>query len=109
MKYTTMTLYLIAAMFLLAASGIAQKNDAGQQVYTKKCASCHGVDGVAKPAIEKAMGVTLRPLASKEVQAKTDADLKKNIVEGTGKMKPVTGVTASEVDAVITFMRTLKK
>jgi mono/diheme cytochrome c family protein len=108
LKYSTMILCLIAVMVVWTASNIAQ-NDAGQQVYSRKCAACHGADGVAKPALEKSMGVTMKPLASKDVQAKTDADLKKNIVEGVGKMKPVSGMTPADVDAVIKLMRTLKK
>jgi DNA-binding protein YbaB len=54
------------------------------------------------------MGVTQKPLASKEVQAKSDADLKKVILEGQGKMKPVAGVTAKQADDVVAYVRTMK-
>ena len=55
------------------------------------------------------MGVTQKPLTSKEVQAKSDADLKKVIMEGQGKMKPVTGVTAKQADDIVAYVRTLKQ
>jgi hypothetical protein len=47
-------------------------------------------------------------LGSKEVQSLDDAALKKFIVEGKGKMKPV-NLTDPEAADVIAFLRTLKK
>jgi hypothetical protein len=52
--------------------------------------------------------VTLPPLASKEVQAKSDAELKKVILSGKGKMKPVSGITEKQAGDVVAFVRTLK-
>ena len=46
----------------------------------------------------------MNALGSKEVQAKKDADLKKDIVEGNGKMKPVK-LTDEETANVIAFLR----
>ena len=40
--------------------------------------------------------VTMPPLASKEVQAKSDDQLKTVILKGQGKMKPVSGVTEKQ-------------
>jgi hypothetical protein len=53
--------------------------------------------------------VEMRPLGSKEVQAKTDAELKKIILEGMGKMKPVSGVDAKAADNLVDYLRTLKQ
>ena len=52
--------------------------------------------------------VTQRPLASKEVQARTDEELKQVILKGQGKMKPVAGVTEKQAADVVAFVRTLK-
>jgi cytochrome c1 len=52
--------------------------------------------------------VTQAPLASKEVQAKTDAQLQAVILKGQGKMKPVAGVTEKQAADVVAFLRTLK-
>lgn len=82
---------------------------AGKTVYDKKCASCHGPNGEGKPALAKALKVEMRDLGSKEVQAKTDAQLKKDTVEGVGKMKAVTGLSDTDVADLIAFMRSLKK
>jgi mono/diheme cytochrome c family protein len=99
----------IATLSLIASVGLAYADAAdGKALYTAKCAACHGADGAGKPAIAKMMGVTQKPLASKEVQAKSDADLKKVIMEGQGKMKPVAGVTAKQADDIVAYLRTLK-
>lgn len=82
---------------------------AGKATYDKKCKTCHGVDGIAKPALAKMLKVTMRDLGSKEVQGKSDEGLKKDVVEGTGKMKPVKGLSDKEIEAVIGFIRSLAK
>src|SRR4051794_37719532 len=78
----------------------------GKAVFDKTCKTCHGVDGAGNPAIAKMMKVTLRPLGSAEVQAKSDADLKKDITTGVGKMKAISSLTAKQVDEVVAFLRT---
>jgi len=81
----------------------------GKAVYTAKCQSCHGVTGEAKESIAKMLKVAIAPLGSKEVQAKSDADLKKVIILGQGKMKPVAGLADGQVADIIAHVRTLKK
>ena len=81
---------------------------AGKELYSKKCASCHGTGGEGKDAVAKLMKVQLPHLGSKEVQAKSDAELKKPILEGSGKMKPVSGIDAKAADDIIAYLRTLK-
>jgi mono/diheme cytochrome c family protein len=80
----------------------------GKAVYAARCQPCHGPNGEGKAAIAKMFKVEMHPLASKEVQAKSDADLQKIITAGTGKMKPVTGLSGKQVDDVVAFLRTLK-
>jgi mono/diheme cytochrome c family protein len=100
----------IATLSLFAFMGLAYAGAAeGKDLYTAKCAACHGANGEGKPAIAKMMNVTQKHLASKEVQAKSDADLKKVILEGQGKMKPVASVTAKQADDIVAYVRTLKQ
>ena len=82
---------------------------AGKAVYDKSCKSCHGASGAANPAIAKMMKVEMKDLSSSEVQGKSDADLKKIITDGAGKMKPIKAVTGADLDNVIAYVRTLKK
>ena len=96
---------LVASPRLNAQSGDAT---AGKAVYTKSCASCHGATGEPKAALAKVLKVEMRHLGSKDVLAKSDADLHKDMMEGTGKMKPVKGLSDQDVGNVIAYMRTLK-
>jgi len=81
---------------------------AGKAVYDKACKSCHGADGAGNPTVAKMMKVEMKPLGSKEVQAKSDDDLKAVITKGSGKMKPITSVSGDQASAVVAFLRTLK-
>jgi mono/diheme cytochrome c family protein len=100
---------LIATLGLIAIAGFSWAGaPEGKEVYTAKCAPCHGANGEGKAAIAKMYNVTQAPLASKEVQAKTDDQLKEVILKGQGKMKPVSGVTDKQAADVVAFIRTLK-
>jgi cytochrome c553 len=92
-----------------AAMGIAADAKAGQGSFDKSCKSCHGSDGTPNPAIAKMMKVEMKELKSAEVQSKSDADIKKVIDEGVGKMKPIKTVTGADAENVVAFIRTLKK
>src|SRR3970040_2108184 len=111
MKRGWLAVGLIIARGGVVCAGGSGKADAeaGKAVYTKKCASCHGPDGQAKEAIAKMLKVEMRHLGEKEIQDKTDADLRKAITEGTDKKKAVKGLSEEEVANVIAFVRTLKK
>ncbi|HUO32890.1 MAG TPA: cytochrome c [Bryobacteraceae bacterium] len=74
----------------------------GKAVYDAKCKMCHKADGSGIPAMK------MKPLGSAEVQAKSDADLKKDITAGVGKMKPQS-VTAAQAADLVAYIRTLKK
>jgi mono/diheme cytochrome c family protein len=98
-------LVLIVSLGCFAeAKGDATK---GKEVFLR-CSVCHGDSGEGKEAIGKAFGVTMIPLSSKAVQSLDDATLKKGIIEGKGKMRPVSLSDAEAAD-VIAFLRTLKK
>lgn len=94
---------------VMAVSASAANAKEGDAVYTAHCKNCHGADGAGNPAIAKMFNVTMKPLGSAEVQAKSDADLKTIITTGMGKMKPVAGLSAGDVDNVVAYLRTLKK
>ena len=72
------TLVVLSAGLLLAGA------PEGKELYTSKCANCHGANGEGKAAIGKMFNVTMPVLASKEVQDKSDAGLKKVILTGKG-------------------------
>ena len=96
----------VATPLLFAGHGDAA---AAKAAYAKRCGTCHGPAGEPKQAIAKMLKVEMRHLGSKEVQAKSDADLRKVIVEGTGKMKPIKGLSDQEVASLVAYVRTLAK
>lgn len=100
---TTLTLAVLSASAVAAADA-----KAGKTVYTQSCKTCHGPDGAGNPAIAKMMKVEMRDLKSPEVQAMSDADLKKIITDGKGKMKPVPAAAGS-ADDLIAYLRSIKK
>jgi len=107
-------LLIVAVICLIAIAPalFAQKGGdaaAGKAIYTSKCAMCHGPDGAGKDSMAKMLKVEFKHLGAKEVQAKSDADLKKEIGEGTGKMKAVKLASDADMANLIAYMRTLKK
>jgi len=100
---------LTAAVLMCATPLIAADAAAGKDLYAKKCASCHGANAEGKEAIAKMFGVQMKPLTSKDVQARSNDDLKKAILEGTGKMKPVKDLDAKAADDIAAYLRTLAK
>src|SRR2546430_6941075 len=89
------TMILISAVLFYAAPLIAAGDAAaGKEIFKKKCASCHGTGGDGKVTIAKMLKVVVKHLGSKGGQAKSEAGLKKEILERGGQIKPV-----KEVDA----------
>jgi mono/diheme cytochrome c family protein len=80
----------------------------GAATFKAKCAMCHGPDGTGQTSMGKTL--KLRDLGSADVQKQTDADLKKIVNDGKGKMPAYKAkLSADEVQAVVAFIRTLKK
>lgn len=106
---TMRCLSILAFASVAATATAAPAGDAaaGKAVYTKKCASCHGEKGEGKEATAKMMKVEMKHLGSKEVQAKSDDELKKDTTQGFGKMKGVQGLSEKDVADLIAYMRSL--
>jgi mono/diheme cytochrome c family protein len=96
---------------ILGSTAAAQTGDsvAGKAVFTKSCAGCHGAAGEGKESLAKALKVEMHHLGSANVQSKTDEQLRKDITEGVGKMKPVGRLSDQDVSNAIAYMRTLKQ
>ncbi len=99
----------IAILFVTACGVAFAGAPEGKAVFEAKCQPCHGPAGEGKAAIAKMFKVEMHPLGSKEIQAKTDAELKSVVTKGHGKMKPVGGLTDKQIDDAIAFVRTLKE
>jgi cytochrome c6 len=105
MKKRTAILTILALSTLLIVPSLLAD---GAATFKAKCAMCHGADGAGQTTMGKNM--KLRDLGSAAVQAQTDAQLKAWVADGKGKMPAYkTKLSAAEIDALVAFMRTLKK
>ena len=102
---TVLTLCILIAAPSAFAGGSGSD---GAAIYKAKCAMCHGADGAGQTPMGKNM--KLRDLRSADVQKQTDAELVKWIADGKGKMPAYKGkLTPPDIDALVAFIRTLKK
>lgn len=106
MRKLLTTFSLIA---LTATAAFAADAAAGKAVYDKSCKTCHGVDGTHNAGMAKMLKVDMKDLQAADVQAASDADMKKDITDGKGKMKPMPTITGASLDNVVAYVRTLKK
>jgi cytochrome c6 len=74
----------------------------GKTVYSKKCASCHGADGVAKPSAKGSANFNDPSFALTEDEiVKVTTDGKNKMPKYAGKLKP------EEIKAVAAHIKTL--
>ena len=100
---------IVLALFASSVSLLAADTQAGKTVYNAKCKVCHGADGNGNPALGKTLKVEFKPLGSKEVQTKTGDEIKKQITQGGGKMKGVSGLSDKQIQDVVAFLRSFAK
>jgi mono/diheme cytochrome c family protein len=105
-QFAVVVAFLFGTHLALAQQGDAKE---GKAVFEKRCAPCHGPDGAGKESVAKMLKVEMPHLGSKEIQAKTDEEIRKIIAEGYDKMPPPKGLVGKDVDNVIAFVRTLKQ
>ena len=113
---------VVAAYFGLAAispspARAAEPDKKTARVWKSKCASCHGLDGKGKTEQGEKMGI--QDFTSAAVQKDlTDDRIKKAVTEGItrtvdGKKQQMDSfkddLTADQVDALVTYIRALKK
>jgi len=110
-RFFISSLILLTGLALLIAPMVFAEGNAetGKAVYDKKCATCHGKEGEGNAKMATMLKVEIRHLGSKEVQGKNDAQLRKESIEGVGKMKPVKGLTEEETTKLMAYLRTLKQ
>lgn len=99
---------LFAAIVAAAPLALADATPDGASLFKSKCAICHGADGKGQTPMGKSL--KLRDLASKEVQAQSDAELGTIVADGKGKMPGFkAALSAEEIGALVGFLRTLKQ
>jgi mono/diheme cytochrome c family protein len=87
---------------------MAAEAQAGKELYTKNCVSCHGADGKGNPAMAKVLGDKGLNIVSKEAKEMSDEQILKIIAEGAGKM-PASKRSKAEQKQVLDYTRSLQK
>ncbi|HBY63556.1 MAG TPA: hypothetical protein DEH78_27340 [Solibacterales bacterium] len=107
-KILTRLLVLIICTPLLGYAQAPAGADPGRVAYEKRCRTCHGASGEGNASIARALKVELRDLRSPEVQKKSEAELKRDMLGGYGKKKPLK-LSEKEVTDVTSYVRSLAK
>ena len=81
---------------------------AGKPIFAAKCKTCHGAEGQGNPGMAKVLKTEIKPLTDPEVQGLSEADIKKIVAEGKGKMKPV-AISGADLDNVAAYVKSMKK
>lgn len=88
------------AAAILAFASVASAQATGAEVYSKRCAMCHGKDGKPTPVGAK-MGA-----AELGASKLSEAEVVKVVAEGKGKMAAFKGkMTDAEIDLVAKFVK----
>ncbi len=105
MKHRFSLASIVVAMACAAAPAYAQ---AGPDTYKTKCQMCHAADGSGSTPAGKSMGAISFKTAA--LVKASDADLIASTTNGKGKMPAYKSkLTAPEIAAVVTYIRTLQK
>jgi cytochrome c6 len=107
--HTLAAIFGVAIIAGWAPATLAADAAAGKAVFEKSCAGCHGKDGKGNPAMAKALGEKGLDLTTKEVKQKSDEQLLKVFVEGSGKMQAQTSLTNDEQKQILGYVRSLAK
>jgi mono/diheme cytochrome c family protein len=83
--------------------------EAGKVLYDKFCKKCHGAEGEGVARMYDLVGAKIVHLGSKQAQSKSDAEIKKAMLEGSGKMEVVEDLTPQQADKILPFVRTLSE
>jgi len=103
---------LLLTLTLCAVSANAQEDKKTARNWKAKCASCHGAEG--KGDTEQGQKAKLADFTKPAWQkAKSDADIKKAIENGTAKegveMEPYKDkLEPAQIDALVAYIRALK-
>lgn len=84
-----------------------QGNASAAQVYSTRCAFCHGADGSGDTTVGK--NFKLRALASPEVQKMTDDQLFDLISKGKDKMPAFASLGNDTIHGLVAHIREFKK
>jgi mono/diheme cytochrome c family protein len=87
---------LALILAVVALSPVARAAEDGAALFASKCAACHGKDAKGGK------------IAKDAIAGKEEATVKKMILEGGGKMKPVKSLDDAQAASVAKYVHSLK-
>jgi len=106
----------VAVAFALPHSAFAEADKKAERLWKSKCASCHGADGKGDTDKGKEMGIAdittdawQKEFTDDKIKDVTAKGLKRQKNGKDQEMKPLSDLKPEQVDAIIKYMRTLKK
>lgn len=115
-KHTNQTKQVMKALILVSAAaflsmGLNAHAADGSAIFTKECAKCHGPDGKGDTKMGKKLKIKdLTVEVAKLSDEKMASAVKDGVKEGDKmRMKPIKGLSDADIQAVVTFIKTLKK
>ena len=97
---------MVLAVTVCLAGTVSFAQSGGEAIYKAKCAMCHGATGTPSAGMAKSMGI--KAASDPSMKALTVAQMIAVVKNGKGKMKPVTGLSDQQIEAVVAFYRSLK-
>src|SRR5438067_11182215 len=100
--------FFVAILLATPVVAMADAGADGAAIFKQNCAICHGADGKGHTPVGRSL--KLKDLASRDVQKKSNADLRKIISDGKAAMPPFKDkLDEPGLDAVIAFIRSLQE
>ena len=100
--------FFVAILLATPVVAMADAGADGAAIFKQNCAICHGADGKGHTPVGRSL--KLKDLASRDVQKKSNADLRKIISDGKAAMPAFKDkLDEPGLDAVIAFIRSLKE
>jgi cytochrome c5 len=104
MTKTIRSLMVLAAAVCLA-SAVCLAQSGGEATYKARCAMCHGATGTPSAGMAKSMGI--KAVSAPEIKNLTVAQMIAAVKNGKGKMKPIAGLTDTQIKEAVEFYRGL--
>ncbi len=106
---------IVMGVALLIAGAVSARAADAKEIFEKECAKCHGTDGKGKTKMGEKLGV--KDYSDPKVQDEMkDADMVKAIKQGVKekdtdktRMKAFSDLSDDEVNALVKYVRSLKK
>jgi cytochrome c5 len=96
---------ILTLSFLLASVAL-HAQASGADTYKAKCQMCHGPTGTPSAGMAKAMGI--KASSDPDIKKLTEAQEIDAVKNGKGKMKPIAGLTDTQIKEAVAFYRGLK-